>query len=124
MRPIHFNNTNFLFKVTLYDADGEDIGIADSVGVEIKLFKETAKTESDIWLEYKYPETEGFSPVTRDADLAYYFQITTTQMKTAPLDMTLVVLITHKITDARYTLDGGFKYVTAKGKLMIVKEVV
>jgi hypothetical protein len=124
MRPIHFNNTNFLFKVTLYDADGEDIGIADSVGVEIKLFKENSTTEEGVWSQYKYPETEGFSPITRDADLAYYFQLTKAQMETAPINSTLVVQITHAITDARFTEDAGINYITEKGKLMIVKSAL
>lgn len=124
MRPIHFNNMNFLFRITLFDADGTDIGIADSESVEVKFFKEYAKSEEDVWLTFKYPSESGFYDITRSGDVAYFLQLTREQVETVPLDTTLVVQITHGITDARFTEDGGVNYITEKGKVMIVKDAL
>ena len=118
MKRINFKNESFRFRLSLRDAQGAELGIADVEGIEAKFYGEF---EKKVWLQYAWPFKEGFEEVERHDDDYFALEITPEQAQTAPTG-TIIVQVTYKVTDDDFT--QGFKQITEKGKVLILKDVL
>ena len=116
-----FRTESHYIKISLFDQDGNDVGITPVQSVELILY---AEGTGDVWLRYAYPsktvEGQTWHPITKHAETHFSAEITPALSASAPLGR-IVAQVTYNITDADFAT--GKKQIVEKGIIYINKPV-
>jgi hypothetical protein len=113
-------NQNFRLRIPPPKHNGVYVTMPEVVAAELILYSEFGRQK---WLHFKYPEEEGFEPLTpiTDPSPSFAAEITTEQSETAPLG-NVVAQLSISVTDDRFT--EGFALVSGEAIIYNIKDVI